>query len=111
VCAHPALNDAAHVNTLAGFGRRHSSVTTIAFMYNSRSRACHAGHLLDAVNFLLKPCCLDLPREMSALSPEPATESARPIVFPHPHILCLPQGSSKAKYTAICVQPTVTQRR
>jgi hypothetical protein len=55
VCAHPALNDAAHVDTLAGFGRSHSSVTTIAFMYNNRFRVCHAGHLLMRLNFLLTP--------------------------------------------------------
>jgi hypothetical protein len=43
VGAHPALNDSAYVDTLAGFGRSHSSVTAIAFMYNSRLQVCHAG--------------------------------------------------------------------
>ena len=36
VCAHPALNDSAYVDTMAGFGWSHRSVTTIAFMDNSR---------------------------------------------------------------------------
>jgi hypothetical protein len=53
VCAYAALNDSAHVDTLAGFGRSHSSVTTITFMYNGGFRVCHAGHLLMRLNFLL----------------------------------------------------------
>jgi hypothetical protein len=55
VGAHPALNDSAHVDTLAGFGGSQSSVTTIAFMCSNRFRVCHAGHLQMGLNFLLTP--------------------------------------------------------
>ena len=58
-------------------------MTTITFMYNSRFRVCHAGHLLMRLNFLLTASntlagfayvCL-------GLTAEPATGSALPIVF------------------------------
>ena len=62
-------------------------MTTIALMNNSRLQVCHAGNLLMRLNFPVYAVdTLPVPalKDVLAISHEPATRSARPIVFANP---------------------------
>jgi len=83
-------------------------VTTIAFMYNSRLQVCHAGNLLMRLNFPLYAVEYTLPvpalKDVSAISHEPATRSARPIVFAKPIGYSYRTRLLKGEYIADCVE-------
>jgi hypothetical protein len=89
-------------------------VTTSAFVYNSRFRVCHAGASPDAAKLLVnngRIGYLDLPKNVSALSPEPAPGLLVRLSSHIPHGLCLPRGVRlHPEYTAISVQPAVTKK-
>jgi hypothetical protein len=65
-------------------------------VYNSRFRVCHAGDLLMGLNFPLYAVeyasCTSL-KDVSAISCEPATTSARSIVFASPSAIPAAQVS------------------